>query len=511
MQRPAHKSAKAIPGGSEADVETAPSPPLQSGPGETTQQMWLVILWSAHEPHRMGERVYCEDGQRLVLGRAPQTNAGEIATCFAAVRPDELGGSATTGHEILGQALSRRQLEIRAEGSHLAVRNVGRCPMWINGALLARGRVQPGDTIHLQQQVLLLCVNGPKRFPSLSGYPRERLGAFGMGDRDGLVGESPAMWNLRRQLQLCGHSEDNVLIVGKSGSGKDLAAHALHQMSPRHDRPFVAENIATVPSSLGTAVLFGSRRNFPNPGMDERPGLIGMAEGGTLFLDEIGDMSPETQPLLLRVMERHGEYARLGEEALPRRANVRFFGATNHPERLRPELRRRFSHEIRVPDLNERREDIPLLIRHILVLHAQRRQRLGRYLQNGQPHLDPLLLEQLVRHGYSTEVSELAFLLDQAAMGHEEPMLFRLPAEILERRKQSIPSAEKAIFSASRATMLPTSEQAQRALDLESGSVRLAANRLGISRYQLYRLIQQHGLVAKRNADGLDDGDADGD
>lgn len=507
MLRPPSKSAKgAIPASPQADVETAPFPPAQPGPAETSRHLWLVILWSAQEPHRVGERVFCEEGRRLVLGRAPQCHTGEAPAEFVAARPDEVGGFVATGNEVLGEALSRRQLEIRAEGSHISVRNVGRCPMWVNGALVARARVQPGDTLHLQQQILLLCVSGSTRFPSLAGYPQPRIGAFGMADRDGLVGESPAIWSLRRHLNICAAAKENVLIVGKSGSGKELAAQALHNLSPQPGRVFVAENIATLPPNLGTAVLFGNRRNFPNPGMEERPGLIGMAEGGTLFLDEIGDMSAETQPLLLRVMERDGEYARLGDEAQPRHAHVRFIGATNHPERLRPELRRRFQHEIRVPDLHERREDIPLLVRHILVTQAQRRQRLGRYLLDGRPSIDPLLLEQLVQHSYSTEVAELAFLLGQAAIGHEEPILLRLAPEVLLRHKQSTVSVEKGSTPSRGPTSvaLPTAEEAQRALDMEGGAVRLAATRLGISRYQLYRLIQQYGLVAKRNRDGLD-------
>src|SRR5262249_20190159 len=157
----------------------------------------------------------------------------------------------------------------------------------------------------------------------------------------------------------CSQRDGHVLIVGKSGVGKELVARALYNLSPQKRQVFVAENMATVPPGLGTALLFGNRANFPNPGMKDRVGLIGEAEGGTLFLDEIGDMSQEAQPLLLRVMEHSGSYTRLGEESQPRRANVRFFSATNHPERLRPELRRRFQHEIHVPDLNERREDIP--------------------------------------------------------------------------------------------------------------------------------------------------------
>lgn len=509
MHRTSPKPAKPLPAANpQADVETAPLPQQKPGLADRSQHLWLVILWSAREPHRVGERAPCDEGQKLVLGRAPQIGAGEQALSFSAMRPREAGGVVARGHEVLGEALSRRQLEIRAEGNQLTVRNVGRCPMWVNGALAARAQVCPGDTIHLQQQVLLLCVAEQREFPSLAGYPLQRLGSFGTADQDGIVGESPAIWDLRRMLALYGRSDGHILIVGKSGSGKDLVARALYNLSMQKNRAFVAENIATIPPNLGTALIFGNRRNFPNPGMEERPGLIGMAEGGTLFLDEIGDMNADAQPLLLRVMERGGEYVRLGDEAEPRRANVRFIGATNHPERLRPELRRRFLHEIQVPELNQRREDIPLLIRHTLELQAERNQRLGRYLHEGWPNIDPLLVDQLVRHTYSTEVSELSFLLGQAAVAHEEPILLPLAPEVLQKRTYhpiATEPAGNAPLTRSASAALPTVEQAQRALDLEAGSVRLAAVRLGISRYQLYRLVQQHGLVAKRGADAADE------
>jgi two-component system nitrogen regulation response regulator GlnG/two-component system response regulator HydG len=480
-------------------------------------RLWLVILWSAREPHRVGHSAFCEEGKLHLLGRAPQARDGEAPLSFAAARPPEAGGYEFASDAILGEALSRRQLEIRAESNCLIVRNVGRCPMWVNGSLVSRAEIGPGDTVHLQQQILLLCINRPRVFPSLCGYPRERLAGFGAPDADGLVGESYGMWNLRQQLAQLGQGDGHILIVGKSGVGKELVAHALHQLSPTKRQGLVAENIATIPPSLGTALLFGNRRNFPNPGMEERSGLIGLAEGGTLFLDEIGDMSPEVQPLLLRVMEHRGEYTRLGDEAQTRRANVRFIGATNHPERMRAELRRRFHHEIHVPDLNERRDDIPLLVRHILLSRAQRWPALSAYLQNGQPSIDPNLLDQLVRHTYSTHVAELAFLVEQAAADCEERVLLPLPAHILNRRSETHsqgpaqpPSAPPPVVperAPASTPALPTAEQAQQALDLESGFVARAATRLGISRHQLNRLIRRHRLTVSRESGPVQEGD----
>lgn len=498
-------------------VETAPPPEPERSRSLGSMGLWLVILWSAREPHRVGHSAYCEEGKLHLLGRAPQARDGEAPLSFAAVRPHEAGGSEFASDAILGEALSRRQLEIRAESNCLIVRNVGRCPMWVNGSLVSRAEIGPGDTIHLQQQVLLLCINRPRVFPLLCGYPKERLAPFSTADADGLVGESYDMWNLRQQLAQLAQGDGHILIVGKSGVGKELVAHALHRLSPQKRQGFVAENIATIPPNLGTAVLFGNRRNFPNPGMEERSGLIGLAEGGTLFLDEIGDMSPEVQPLLLRVMEQRREYTRLGDEAQTRRANVRFIAATNHPERMRAELRRRFHHEIHVPDLNQRRDDIPLLVRHILLSNAQRRPALSAYLHQGQPSIDPRLLEQLVRHSYSTHVAELAFLVEQAAASCEGSVLLPLPPHVLCRRSEvhspdavKPPSVPPPIESERAPTLtpaLPTAEQAQRALDLESGFVARAATRLGISRHQLNRLIRRYRLTVSRESDAAQEVD----
>ncbi len=513
QRRPPHAT---HPANAQLHVETAPPPePERSRPTSATT-LSLVLIWSAREPQRVGHSAVCDVDRVHLLGRAPQVSGGEAPLTFAASRPDEAGGVEATSNAVLGESLSRRQLEIRVDGDVLLVRNVGKCPMWVNSVIHSRAEVCHGDVIHLQQQISLLCVKKSRSYPSQCGYPYERLTSFGFADADGMVGESDAMWRLRQQIAQCGPSDGHVLIVGESGVGKELVAQALHQLSHIKRQVFVAENISTIPPNLGTALLFGNRRNFPNPGMEERAGLIGRAEGGTLFLDEIGDMNEEVQPLLLRVMERGGEYMRLGEDAQPRRTHVRFIAATNHPERLRPELRRRFHHEIHVPDLNERREDIPLLIRHILLLRARQRPALSAYLQDGQPRIDPQLLEQLVRHAYSTHISELAFLVEQAAADCEGLTLLPLSQDVLRRRSAAALGAARTTGGAppsgapeqppASSSFLPTAEEAQRALDLASGFVARAAVRLGISRHQLNRLIRRHQLTISRGAGSGSDG-----
>jgi two-component system nitrogen regulation response regulator GlnG/two-component system response regulator HydG len=516
----------------QALIDTAPPPDLYVAGADTPGTVQLSILWSAREPARVGETASFVPGRVQILGRAPQLEAGEEPLRFLAGRKGRPGQAPAAGSaasvqsgDLQGEALSRRQLEFSWQGSMLMVRNIGRCPLWINGALHGRARVRHGDTLHLQNQLVLLVLwrEPQPGVPAVGGGTCgiDSDTSFGVADADGLVGESAAMWRLRQQIAQHGPSEDHVLVIGPSGAGKELVANALHRRSPRAERPLVSENVATLPSSLATTLLFGNRRNFPNPGMEERPGLVGMAESGTLFLDEIGDMGSDVQPLLLRVMERSGEYVRMGDETKPRRANVRFVAATNHPERLRPELRRRFQREIHIPGLQARPEDIPLLARHLLLRQLATRGELARFFDAGQLRTDPRLIEQLVWHRYTTHVAELSFLLEQAIGSSCDDLLVPLSKEALLLRashpppddtypppdataaaaipsEQEQPADTDRVVAPAKPGPLPAASEAQQALDATAGSIVAAAKQLGINRHQLNRLIRRHGLVVPR-------------
>lgn len=515
----------------QALIDTAPPTDLHVAGPDTPGTVQLSILWSAREPARIGESATFIPGRVQILGRAPQLQPGEEPLRFLPARPGKAppAGSVTSlrGGDLQGEALSRRQLEFSWQGSMLMVRNIGRCPLWINGALQGRARLRNGDTLHLQNQLVLLVLWREAQAGAAAGCTTARCGdsdtPFGVADADGLVGESAAMWRLRQQIAQHGPSEDHVLVIGPSGAGKELVANALHRRSARADRPLVSENVATLPSSLATTLLFGNRRNFPNPGMEERPGLVGMAESGTLFLDEIGDMGSDVQPLLLRVMERSGEYVRMGDETKPRRANVRFVAATNHPEQLRPELRRRFQREIHIPGLQARPEDIPLLAQHLLLRQLANRSELARFFDGGQLRMDPRLIEQLVWHRYTTHVAELSFLLEQAIGSSGDDLLLPLSKEALllrtaspapvdshpppqptstspEEIEQEQPADTDRIVAAAKPGPLPAASEAQQALDASAGSIVQAAKQLGINRHQLNRLIRRHGLVVPRGA-----------
>jgi two-component system nitrogen regulation response regulator GlnG/two-component system response regulator HydG len=237
------------------------------------------------------------------------------------------------------------------------------------------------------------------------------------------------MWALRDRVAFFAARDVHVLLLGESGTGKELVARAIHALSPRRGRPLVSRNAATLPAGLVDAGLFGNVKNYPQAGMPERPGLIGEAEGGTLFLDEIGELPLELQTHLLRVLDNRGEYQRLGE-ATRRSTDFRLIAATNRsPDEMRSDLLARMSLRLMLPGLNDRREDIPLLIRHLLRRIALRdggiRQRFfaQEQLPEGGTKLEPRVAPSLVRalcaHRYSTNVREIDAILWQSLSSSE--------------------------------------------------------------------------------------------
>ena len=187
-----------------------------------------------------------------------------------------------------------------------------------------------------------------------------------------ILGQAPAMQEVFRAIGRLAHSQATVLITGESGTGKELVAHALHRHSPRAKQPFIAINTAAIPKDLLESELFGHERGAFTGAAATRRGRFEQAEGGTLFLDEIGDMPPELQTRLLRVLS-DGNYYRVGGHQ-PIKANVRIIAAThqNLEDRVKQGMfREDLFHRLnvirlRLPPLRERREDIPLLAKYFL-------------------------------------------------------------------------------------------------------------------------------------------------
>ncbi|HET7470207.1 MAG TPA: sigma-54 dependent transcriptional regulator, partial [Gemmatimonadales bacterium] len=185
-----------------------------------------------------------------------------------------------------------------------------------------------------------------------------------------MVGSSPALEAVRELIAKVGPTTARVLITGENGTGKELVARALHEASPRRDRPFVEVNCAAIPSELIESELFGHMKGSFTGAFADRPGKFEQANGGTLFLDEVGDMSLPAQAKLLRVLQE-GVVTRIGGSK-PIQVDVRVLAATNkdieheiEEERFREDLLYRLNVvPIEVPALRDRREDIPGLVRH---------------------------------------------------------------------------------------------------------------------------------------------------
>jgi len=193
-----------------------------------------------------------------------------------------------------------------------------------------------------------------------------------------LLGASPAVMNLSREIEEAARTQAKVLILGETGVGKEVAAHLIHRLGPRHDRPFVAINCSGVPETLLESELFGHTRGSFTGAYRDKPGLVRQADGGVLFLDELGEMSLRMQAVLLRFTET-GEVQPVGADRPAGRADVRLITATNRDLRgqiadgkFREDLYYRLNViQLRIPPLRERASDVPILLRHFLEQASQ--------------------------------------------------------------------------------------------------------------------------------------------
>jgi two-component system nitrogen regulation response regulator GlnG len=228
-----------------------------------------------------------------------------------------------------------------------------------------------------------------------------------------LIGRSPAMQEIYRVLARLMGTDLTVMITGESGTGKELVARALHDYGKRRNGPFVAVNMAAIPRELIESELFGHEKGSFTGALARSIGRFEQAQGGTLFLDEIGDMPPEAQTRLLRVLQQ-GEYTTVGGRT-PIRADVRIIAATHRD--LRQLIRQGLFREdlfyrlnvvpIRLPPLRERSEDIPALVRHFFALASA----------EGLPmkSLDQQAMERLRLHRWPGNVRELENLVRRLA------------------------------------------------------------------------------------------------
>jgi DNA-binding NtrC family response regulator len=204
---------------------------------------------------------------------------------------------------------------------------------------------------------------------------RDNIAPHNFGE---IVGTSTTLRSVLNQVELVAPTNSTALILGETGTGKELIARAIHNLSSRSNRPFVKLNCAAIPSGLLESELFGHEKGAFTGAVSQKIGRFGLAHGGTLFLDEVGDIPLELQPKLLRVLQEQ-EFERLGSTRTVR-VDVRLVAATNRDlaqmvaeKQFREDLYFRLNvFPIRVPPLRERVEDIPLLVRHYVDKYAQR-------------------------------------------------------------------------------------------------------------------------------------------
>jgi len=237
-----------------------------------------------------------------------------------------------------------------------------------------------------------------------------------------IIGQSDVMRDLHKQLTMVAPTQASALIYGENGTGKELVARALHQLSPRHDRPMVKLNCGAIPAGLVDSELFGHEKGAFTGAVQQRIGRFELADGGTLFLDEVSELPLEAQVKLLRVLQEQ-EFERVGGTRTLR-VDVRVIAASNRDleqavqeGRFRMDLYYRLNvFPIRVPPLRHRRSDIPLLAAHFAQLACRR---LGKPYQG----LAPDALKQLGQYEWPGNVRELQNRIEHAVILHHGGLL----------------------------------------------------------------------------------------
>jgi PAS domain S-box-containing protein len=333
-------------------------------------------------------------------------------------------------------------------------------------------------------------VGGVETFRDLSQVDelrKELEGRFSLGD---IIGRSRTMRDLFGLLPAVAESDSTVVIHGASGTGKELFARAIHDLSPRREKPFVAINCGALPDTLLESELFGHKAGAFTDAKSDKPGRFAVAEGGTVFLDEIGDISPAMQVRLLRVLQEK-VYEPLGAVA-PVEADVRVVVATHRDlEKLVEEgsFRKDLFYRINVirlelPSLQERREDIPLLVDHFI-------DRFNRLQGKDVIGVSEGVLAVMMKHDYPGNARELENIIERAFVLCRGGMieLEHLPPE-LGREAESTRRSSSTGMTLRELESLHITD----ALRRNEGNRKAAAEELGIHVSTLFRKIKDLGI-----------------
>ncbi|OGP56331.1 MAG: two-component system response regulator [Deltaproteobacteria bacterium RBG_13_52_11] len=316
---------------------------------------------------------------------------------------------------------------------------------------------------------------------------RERLGI--RFDFSNIIGKSPKMLELFETLSMVAPTEATVLLLGESGTGKEIIANAIHQNSPRRERPYVKVNCAALPETLLESELFGHEKGAFTGAIDKKKGRFERADGGTIFLDEIGEMSFPTQTKILRVLQERDFEPVGGTKTI--KVDVRIIAATN--KNLEEEVRQgRFREDlyyrinvvpITIPPLRDRKEDIPLLAEHFLRIYSGKNRRVIK-------GFEPKVMGAFIHYSWPGNVREIENIVERTVIMSKGDIitLDDLPPAIAgAQQDEGRTPFPTSLRDVERATIVMTLHQT-------GGNRTRAAAILGITRKTLQNKIKEYGI-----------------
>ncbi len=307
---------------------------------------------------------------------------------------------------------------------------------------------------------------------------------------EGIVGRSAALQKVLEQVTIVAPTDSTVLLHGETGTGKELIARAIHNLSFRRERSYARMNCAAIPSGLLESELFGHEKGAFTGALMQRKGRFELADGGSLFLDEIGDISLELQPKLLRAIQEQ-EFERLGSSKTIR-VNVRLIAATHRDlrtmireEKFREDLFYRFNvFPIEIPPLRERPEDIPLLVNYFV---SKVSERMGREIKS----IPRRAMEMLTTCPWKGNIRELANFIERAVILSRGPELDVPVCELPSSSEISVAMGTRSTFRQAESSVIIDALRAASGRIAGKGG---AAERLGLKRTTLQNKIRRLGI-----------------
>ena len=307
-----------------------------------------------------------------------------------------------------------------------------------------------------------------------------------------IIGHSPALKHALQMVETVAPSDSTVLLLGETGTGKELIARAIHDRSRRKGRTFVKLTCAAIPTGLLESELFGHEKGAFTGAIAQKVGRMELADQGTLFLDEVGDIPPEIQPKLLRVLQER-EFERLGSTHT-RRVNVRLVAATNRDlekmvvdREFRADLFYRLNvFPIRIPPLRQRREDIPLLAAYFV-------QKIAKQMQKRIDSVPPGVMKGLVAWEWPGNIRELENFIERAVIVSPGPILHAPLGELRTQKEEAKPACATTLQAAEREHIIRVLREAGGVIGGPHGT----AARLGVKRTTLNGMMRRLGISRK--------------